>query len=261
MKKFTFVFAGLLMAFQSYAANDLIEIKTVKDFQNRRGVSAQPEGVFAISRASWVVAKKYIDVTPDTEYKVSCFIRSASDAKLRIRLGLSVLGADKNPVFFSGVNPVKNTEAVLVAPVEAAQNFIIVKDASKWLPKLPSRIVYDADPSGQLRDIPNNSYLGNRVISIVPHEGNFKITFSGKAGIELPAGHVVRQHADGRRAILGPQISISGEWKKYEFIIVKGISPDARVTNKLFPGVAKISPLLVVPGAVNIKEFKLEKIK
>ena len=34
MKKFTFVFAGLLMAFQSYAANDLIEIKTVKDFQN-----------------------------------------------------------------------------------------------------------------------------------------------------------------------------------------------------------------------------------
>ena len=261
MKKFTFVFAGLLMAFQSYAANDLIEIKTVKDFQNRRGVSAQPEGVFAISRASWVVAKKYIEVTPDTEYKVSCFIRSASDAKLRIRLGLSVLGADKNPVFFSGVNPVKNTEAVLVAPVEAAQNFIIVKDASKWLPKLPSRIVYDADPSGQLRDIPNNSYLGNRVISIVPHEGNFKITFSGKAGIELPAGHVVRQHADGRRAILGPQISISGEWKKYEFIIVKGISPDARVTNKLFPGVAKISPLLVVPGAINIKEFKLEKVK
>ena len=176
MRKFTFVFAGLLMAFQSYAANDFIEIKTVKDFQNRKGVAAQPEGVFAISRASWFTAKKYIDVTPDTEYKVSCCIRSTSDAKLRIRLGLSVLGADKNPVFFSGVNPVKNTEAVLVAPVEPKQNFIIVKDASKWLPKLPSRIVYDADPSGQLRDIPNNSYLGNRVISIVPHEGNFKIT-------------------------------------------------------------------------------------
>ena len=99
MKKFTFVFAGLLMAFQSYAANDLIEIKTVKDFQNRKGVAAQPEGVFAISRTSWFTAKKYIDVTPDAEYKVLCFIRSASDAKLRIRLGLSVLGADKKPVF------------------------------------------------------------------------------------------------------------------------------------------------------------------
>ena len=107
----------------------------------------------------------------------------------------------------------------------------------------------------------NNSYLGNRVISIVPHEGNFKITFSGKAGIELPAGHFVRQHADGRRAILGPPTTVSGEWKKYEFIIVKGISPDAKATNKLFPGVAKISPLLVVPGAINIKEFKLEKVK
>ena len=261
MKKITLVLTGLLMAFQSYAANDFIEIKTVKDFQNRKGVAALPEGGFTISRASWFSAKKYIDVTPDTEYKVSCFIRSASDAKLRIRLGLSVLGADKKPVFFSGVNPVKNTEAVLVAPVKPEQNFIIVKDASKWLPKLPSRIVYDVDPSGQLRDIPNNSYLGNRVISIVPFEGNFKITFSGKAGIELPAGHVVRQHADGRRAILGPPIAVSSEWKKYEFIIVKGISPDARVTNKLFPGVAKISPLLVVPGAVNIKEFKLEKIK
>ena len=174
---------------------------------------------------------------------------------------MSVLGADKKPVFFSGVNPIKNTEAVLVAPVGSEQDFIIVKDASKWRPKLPSRIVYDADPSGQLRDIPNNSYLGNRVISIVPHEGNFKITFSGKAGIELPAGHVVRQHADGRRAILGPPTTVTGEWKKYEFIIVKGISPDARAINKLFPGVAKISPLLVVPGAVNIKEFKLEKIK
>lgn len=261
MKKITLVFAGLLMAFQSYAANDFIEIKTIKDFQNRKGVTAQPDGVFTISRASWFSAKKYIDVTPDTEYKVSCFIRSASDAKLRIRLGLSVLGADKKPVFFSGVNPVKNTEAVLVAPVSPGQNFIIVKDASKWLPKLPSRIVYDADPSGQLRDIPNNSYLGNRVTSIVPHEGNFKITFSGKADIELPAGHVVRQHADGRRTILGPQIPVSREWKKYEFIIVKGISPDAKATNKLFPGVAKISPLLVVPGAINIKEFKLEKIK
>ena len=87
------------------------------------------------------------------------------------------------------------------------------------------------------------------------------IVVSGKAGIELPAGHVVRQHADGRRAILGPPATVSGEWKKYEFIIVKGISPDAKATNKLFPGVAKISPLLVVPGAVNIKEFKLEKIK
>ena len=261
MKKLTFVFAGLLMAFQSYAANDFIEIKTIKDFQNRKGVTAQPDGVFTISRASWFSAKKYIDVTPDTEYKVSCFIRSASDAKLRIRLGLSVLGADKKPVFFSGVNPVKNTEAVLVAPVSPGQDFIIVKDASKWLPKLPSRIVYDADPSGQLRDIPNNSYLGNRVISIVPHEGNFKITFSGKADIELPAGHVVRQHADGRRTILGPQIPVSREWKKYEFIIVKGISPDAKATNKHFPGVAKISPLLVVPGAINKKEFKLEKIK
>ena len=261
MKKLTFVFAGLLMAFQSYAANDFIEIKTIKDFQNRKGVTALPEGGFTISRASWFSAKKYIDVTPDAESKVSCFIRSASDAKPRIRLGLSVLGADKTPVFFSGVNPVKNTEAVLVAPVDPKQNFIIVKDASKWLPKLPSRIVYDADPTGQLRDIPNNSYLGNRVISIVPNEGNFKITFSGRAGIELPAGHVFRQHADGRRAILGPPITVSSEWKKYEFIIVKGISPDARVTNKLFPGVAKISPLLVVPGAVNIKEFKLEKIK
>ena len=202
-----------------------------------------------------------MDVTPDTEYKVACFIRSASDAKLRVRLGLSVLGADKNPVFFSGVNPIKNTETALVAPVKPGQNFIIVKDASKWLPKRASRIVYDVDPSGQLRDIPNNSYLGNRVISIVPHEGNFKITFSGKAGIELPAGHFVRQHADGRRAILGPPTTVSNEWKKYEFIIVKGISPDARTSNKLFPGVAKISPLLVVPGAINIKEFKLEKIK
>lgn len=260
MKKFAFVFAGLAMAFQSYAANDFIEVKTVKDLQNRKGVAAR-EGVFTISRASWVTAKKYMDVTPDTEYKVSCFIRSASDAKLRVRLGLSVLGADKNPVFFSGVNPIKNTETALVAPVKPGQNFIIVKDASKWLPKRASRIVYDVDPSGQLRDIPNNSYLGNRVISIVPHEGNFKITFSGKAGIELPAGHFVRQHADGRRAILGPQVTVSGEWKKYEFIIVKGISPDAKATNKLFPGVAKISPLLVVPGAINIKGFKLEKIK
>ena len=94
----------------------------------------------------------------------------------------------------------------------------------------------------------------------MPHEGNFKITFSGKAGIELPAGHVVRQHADGRRAILGPPVTVSSEWKKYEFIIVKGISPDAKATNKLFPGVAKIAPLLVVPQAVNIKGFKLEKI-
>ena len=62
MKKFTFVVAGLLMVLQSYAANDFIEIKTIKDFQNRKGVTALPEGVFAISRASWFSAKKYIDL-------------------------------------------------------------------------------------------------------------------------------------------------------------------------------------------------------
>ena len=88
------------------------------------------------------------------------------------------------------------------------------------------------------------------------------IELARPAGVELSAGTAIRQHMDSRNAIYSNPNIISGtEWRTIEFVIGPGLTLDGKANNKLFSGVAFISPMVTFPGEALMRNLKIEVIE
>ena len=245
------------------SAEVLFEVKTLKDVENKRPLEKKDDGSILVKKAAWVVGKVPLPADPQKRYRISCEVKAAGDGPVKgVRIGVSPRNAQKKGANISGILPIKGTETTVVSPVKKEDKRIVVKDASKWQKNVPTRIVYDADPDGSMRDIPNFDFVGGRPAGWEKEGGNWVIQLVRPAGVELSAGTVIRQHQDSRNAIFSNAHIISGpEWKTIEFVIGPGLTMDGRASNKLFPGVAFVSPLLAVPGNILIRNLKIEVLE
>ena len=240
----------------------LWEVKTIRDFENHRPLAAREDGSYLTKKMCWAVSKKMFPADAKKRYRISCDIRAVSDkaAQAVIRVGVTSRDVKKRPAVVSGVMPVKGTETEVVAPVAKTDKVIMVKNASQWK-NFAARIVYDADPTGQMRDIPNFDFVSGRPVKYTQKGDVWEITLNRPANVELAAGTVIRQHSDARNAIFSNAKKISKEWKNYEFVIQPGLTMNGTTSNKLFPGVAFISPMLTLPAEVEIRNFKFEVVE
>lgn len=251
-----------VFAVSAVFAEVLWEAKTIRDFENRRPVKAQSDGSFLVTKNAWLVGKKLFPADQAKRYRISCDIIAMDDsaAAAKIRVGVTPRDANKRGAAVSGVKPIIGSETEVVSPVAKADKVIKVKDASKWR-KSPSRIVFDADPSGQMRDIPNFDFVAGRPVKIESKDGVWEITLNRSAGVDFAAGTVIRQHHDARNAIFSNGKKLSKEWKSYEFIIGPGVSKDGNQSNRLFSGVAFIAPMVTLPPNVMIRNYKFEVVE
>ncbi len=261
MKKLLLLAA--VCAFSAVFAEVLWEARSVRDFENRRPLKAQKDGSYLVTRRAWVVGKKLIPADPAKRYRVSFEIKAVTDkaAAEKVRVGVTPRDARKRGAGVSGVKPNIGTETEIVVQANKGDKVIKVKDASKWLKKPASILVFDADPTGQMRDIPNFDFISSRPVNWVKKGNVWEVTLNRPLNIELSAGTVIRQHQDARAAIFSNNKAISREWTSLEFILGPGISEKGTHSNRLFPGVAFIAPLIIASPDMLIRNYKIEVMK
>ncbi len=261
MKKLLLLAA--VCAFSAVFAEVLWEAKSVRDFENSRPLKIQTDGSFLVTRRAWVVGKKLIPADPAKRYRVSFEVKAVTDkaAAEKVRVGVSTRDARKRNAGVSGVKPVAGTETEIVVQANKGDRVIKVKDASKWVKSTASIIVFDADPTGQMRDIPNFDFISSRPAAWEKKGDVWEITLNRPLRSGLAAGIIIRQHFAGRAAIFSSNKKISREWKSLEFILGPGISEKGASLNQLFPGVAFIAPMIMASPDMLIRNCKIEVMK
>ena len=253
---------AVVCAFSAVFAEVLWEAKSINDFENPGLLQIREDGSFLVTRKAWVVGKKLIPADPAKRYRVSFEIKAvtAKAAVEKVRVGVTPRDAGKRGASVSGVKPVVGTETEIVS-AKKGDKVIKVKDASKWLKKTASVLVFDADSSGQLRDIPNFDIISSRPVGWEKKGDIWEVTLNRPLRKGLAAGIIIRQHLAGRAAISGGNRKISREWKSLEFILGPGISEKGVNRNQLFPGVAFIAPMIMAAPDVLIRNCRIEVMK
>ena len=234
----------------AFAAEPLWKLNGIASVANKRVVAAESDGSLKAKFNCWIVGKTHVPVDSSKRYRISCEVKGAG----QVRVGVTAFDKDKRPISIVSVLAVKGSETELTAPLKKGDTVIKVKDTSKWNPKIPTCIVFDADPSGEMKDIPNIDLFPGRIKGITANE----ILLAAPSKIELPAGTVIRQHRDSRRAIFSRNQKISADWKTYQFIIIPGLTLDGSNSNKFYPGVAFVAPLVVTPKGALVRNLQIE---
>lgn len=187
------------------------------------------DGVLEIQPKTWLLAKPYFNVDANRIYRIS------AEAKLpgNVSGGTLLYGFfafDKNGktvappcVLFQ-----PGSETELAADVHKGDSVIVLKEASKWDLKNASCIVYEADPSGKLRDLPNRNLLGS-VAQIEKSGELYKLTLKTPSPVSLGQGVAVRQHFYGWGFVGCKTVQLNDQWQKIGFETRPGLS--SRNTN------------------------------
>jgi len=262
MKKIALTMAFIGTASLLCAGEVLFKSTNLKEFGRTTSLSEKTPGIIYAKRITSANCITKFDVTPEKAYRISCEARLSSDvqAAQQLRIGVNAFAENGQPAHISGIMPNAGTETELVAPVAKKDKVIKVKDCSKWNSKA-SRVVFNADPSGQMKDIPNFNFIGGSIVSVKQEGDIYLVTLSKVAGQDIPAGTKIRQHADSRPAIFSAPQKMSTEWKKYEFIIGPGMITKNNASNKLYSGVKKVSPMCYMPAKSEMRNLTLEVVE
>jgi len=261
MKKSLFypLFSAFVLLISELSGGEvLISLSKPKEFYAAKYIKAQPDGSLLVKRGG-ISSRKKVPVSTGKRYRVSCSIRTLSSAGGKARIGVNPW-SNGVPANISGVLPVKGTETEVVRAISASDKVIYLKDCSKWQ-KVPTRIVFDIDPDGQMRDIPNFDILNGQAVKWQRKGDCWEVTMNHPVRTDLDAGVAVRQHIATRSAIFSPERKISSAWQNIEFIIGPGTAAAANEVNKLFKGVTHVTFMMQFPPDVLLKNIKIEEIK
>ncbi len=222
---------------------------------------------FKVQGATSMFSKDSMAVDPTKKYRLSGKFRNGSDAKnLRISFGVNCQNEKKQPIPGGSVDIVKGTETELAADFKGGETVLKVKDGSEW--KKGKIVVFKADPSGKLADLPNTQTEYVLVANIEPNADNqYDVTMSKALKRSYPAGTVVRQHEMGQWfhfiALAKP---LTTEWQEFSFEF-SGESASGSVPGKWrkgtkFAGIAAyINPGNVKDAVTELKDLKLEEVE
>ncbi len=260
--KSSVIIAGILFAVSGLNADVLIDVKKQSDIRTVKYAKLQQDGSFLSAPNTWVVLKKRIAVTPDKGYRFSAEVRLPDNVqqKTKVRLGYMTYGEGGKSIHVSSVKPVKGTETELTAPAGKKERILKVKDASKWNTKISSQVVFDIDPTGNMRDIPNHDLIG-RVKNVRKTDTGWEVEMRNAIGTDLAAGTAIRQHEDGRSGVLSNAFTVSQEWTPIVFNVRPGITADGSRTDQWYPGVTAAAPMLMVSQPVLFRNMKVEDVK
>ncbi len=260
------VFAGTLNIFgaglEVTAADQLTPGKKQINIE-----SAGEANTFKIQGATSVFSKDSMAVDPAKKYRLSGKFRNGSDVKnLRVSFGVNCLDDKKRPIPGGSVDIVKGTETELAADFKADETVLKVKDGSEW--KKGKIVVFKADASGKLADLPNTQTEYVLVANIAPNADNqYDVTMSKPLKRSYPAGTVVRQHEMGQWFhFIALNKPLTADWQEFSFEF-SGESASGSVPGKWrngtkFAGIAfYANPGNVKDAVTELKDLKLEEVE
>ena len=237
---------------------ETIPYDQVKQFNGN--VKATADG-FQIVKRCWMLGTKRIEFDPEAKYKVSVELKiDAADAeKARVNIGLHPMYQGQvvsgQQVFF-----VPGSDTELAAPVKPGDTVITVKDAFKWSAGSNTLVVFDCDPSGKLRDLPNRNSLG--FIKSINRSKN-EITLAKPAKVALDAGTAVRQH-QATWSFLGIQkCPVTTEWQKFTASTVPGVAAGVQDNPryKMWPKADALVPVIATMTPLQFRNLTVEVVK
>lgn len=262
MKKTTaMICAAALAALPVFA--ETIAYTSPKDFRAGQ-VKATADGLKVVKR-SWTIGTKKIAFDPATKYKMTIELRATPEdiAKLgkhKVRVGLMPLSEEEKVLSPVNVFAIAGTDTFLAAPVKKGDKNVKVKDAFKWRVTNGTCIVYDCDPTGKLRDLPNFNILG-MVSKVNRATGEIELAQPARATLDVDTA--VRQHQNSW-SVLGNEIcEITPEWQTVTFTTVPGICTGIRENPryKVWRGTAYLDAIITTVIPVEFRNLTVEAIK
>ena len=225
----------------------------------------EKNGVLSVSKSSDFYSKQRLNINTAKRYRLSGeFRQSAGNGTAIVRYGV-IPHTKQRQLVPASINIRPGTETELVADCKATDSVIKVKDASKWSSTPLDRVVFDIDPSGKLRDLPNFNISKTAVQSIVKKADHYEITLKGPCGMNFAAGSPVREHRIGWIAIFccGANNKLTTEWKKLSHTFEPGTVAKDNIF-RWWQGteLANIYMTISVPAGqqVEFRNLKLEEL-
>lgn len=186
------------------------------DFIRGEQLLTEKDGVLAISKSSDLYCKQRMPINPAKRYRLSGeFRQTGNTGTCIVRFGV-IPSTQQRQIVPASINVRKGTDTELTADCSAKDTVIKVKDASKWQFNGLDRIVFDVDPTAEMRDLPNFNIAKSAIKSITVKGDCYEITLSAPCGMNFAAGTPVRLHRIGWIAMFccGANNKLTGEWKK-----------------------------------------------
>ena len=218
-------------------------------------ITIDDKGLFALE------ATPYIDVDPNKSYTISATITNLGEKVTTFYMGFRAYDA-KGAIQCQDVHSRKDSFTTLAQDAKKGDNFIIVKDASKWDVKNKyTCVAFNAKED--FSDMPNRHRLNITKIEKLDDD-TWKITLVAKLNRDFPADTGVRQHINGGYIYTGGQGRIlPGETKVLKGTI-KGIDLPGNYSVRKWPiATTRMRPIFLgdyskANVSMKIVDFKVE---
>lgn len=271
MQKIYFTAAICFFVFMSANGQNTLKITSGDQLScGRKNITienASEAGVFRIRGATALASRESIAVNPAKKYRLSGKFRNASPEKKALKISFGVNCRDARKQVLSGgmVNAVPGTETELAADFRGGGNVLKIKDASEW--KKGKILVFKADPSGKLADLPNinTEYIAVKDIA-ANAERQYDVTMSRALKKSYPAGTSVRQHDHGQwYHLVILNTPLKEEWQEFTLEFsgesASGSEPGKWRRNTRFAGIAAyINPGQLKDAVTEFRDLKLEEV-
>ncbi len=213
-----------------------------------KAVDGGPAGAkcFSVTGSKLVNSNEFIPVDAKREYQFTGWLKSGDNKENQVYAGLLLFDENKRQISGASVTPLAESETVLATEAKKGETVVKVKDASKWEPLLPRKqltIAFDADCSGEYKDLPN--FKCYSVTQMEKKDGFWALTLEAPLGTDFGLETKVRAHYTcGHYMYVFAMKKNLADWTKYSDAI-KPVVKTGSPGNTFWPGTKYVQVLIL----------------
>jgi hypothetical protein len=244
----TVVLAGITTLTVANAADDGLAQKSAWKGQLKAVTTGQHSGASCLETAgnNRLFSNKMYKIDAEKTYVLSGWFKSIGGNPSRLYFGFMPLDKNKKNIGSRTITVEPKTETVLAADCKPDDTVIKIKDGSKWRKHKYCVIAFNADLSGEYKDLPNTNITKAGIVNVEKEGDIWAVTLSKPCGKAFPAGTPVREHrsASSYQYSAASNKKVPAEWTKYSGT-VKGISLINTPTKQFWAGTAYVRILIL----------------
>jgi hypothetical protein len=233
-----------------YSTESFLDKGEIKEWQGKVSANKKQNSqvLFSVKcNKPWILlnSQKYFKVKPEKVYYLTGYFKGNKNIKLFF--GYRPLNKHKQTLWSGFLNPAsKVTE--LLAPCDKNSKVLKVKNASNWKTGKNYLIVFEADPSGGFKDLPNYS-VTDPGIERIENKGSYYLVHLSKSCYrykKFAAGTKIRLHLATSSAIYNncSNTELTEKWQRFQSKI-SGIALKSTPLDKWWPG-TKFAQVLIL---------------
>jgi hypothetical protein len=196
--------------------------------------------------AANIFSAGFIPVDTAKTYMLTGWFKSTGEQPSNIYFGLVPFSAKKRQIAPVFVNIIKGTETTLAEACTKESKLLKIADGAKWKIGPFASIAFEADDSGEYKDLPNRNVTGYGIEKVEQNaDGVWEVHLKKPCGKDYPAGTKIREHRSGGTYIYtGGRGKVPGEWKEFTGAI-GGESPFGVSADKFWKGTRYVRILIL----------------